>query len=36
MGVDVDAGRVAVKTYGCDAGHTIPGVVDARGLVGPP
>jgi cytochrome c2 len=35
-GGDVDAGRVAVKTYGCDACHTIPGVVDARGLVGPP
>jgi cytochrome c len=35
-GGDVDAGRVAVKTFGCDACHTIPGVVDARGLVGPP
>jgi cytochrome c len=37
-GGDVEAGRAAVKTYGCDACHTIPGagVVDARGLVGPP
>ena len=35
-GGDVEAGRVAVKTYGCNACHTIPGVVDARGLVGPP
>jgi cytochrome c2 len=35
-GGDVDAGRAAVKTYGCDACHTIPGVIDARGLVGPP
>ena len=35
-GGDVEAGRVAVKTYGCDVCHTIPGVVDARGLVGPP
>ena len=35
-GGDADAGRAAVKTYGCDACHTIPGVVDARGLVGPP
>ena len=35
-GGDVEAGRVAVKTYGCDACHTISGVVDARGLVGPP
>ena len=35
-GGDVEAGRVAMKTYGCDVCHTIPGVVDARGLVGPP
>ena len=35
-GGGVEAGRAAVKTYGCDAWHTIPGVVDARGLVGPP
>ena len=35
-GGDVEAGRAAMKTYGCDACHTIPGVVDARGLVGPP
>jgi cytochrome c2 len=35
-GGDVDAGRVAVKTYSCDVCHMIPGVVDARGLVGPP
>jgi cytochrome c2 len=35
-GGDIEAGRIAVKTYGCDACHTIPGVVDARGLVGPP
>jgi cytochrome c2 len=35
-GGDVQSGRVAVKTYGCDACHTIPGVGDARGLVGPP
>ncbi len=35
-GGDVEAGRTAVKTYGCDACHTIPGVADARGPVGPP
>ncbi len=35
-GGDVEAGRAAVRTYGCDSCHTIPGVVDARGLVGPP
>jgi cytochrome c len=35
-GGGVEAGRAAVKTYGCDACHTIPGVLDARGLVGPP
>jgi cytochrome c len=35
-GGDVEAGRLAVKTFGCNTCHTIPGVVDARGLVGPP
>jgi cytochrome c2 len=35
-GGHVEAGRAAVKTYGCDVCHTIPGVADARGLVGPP
>jgi cytochrome c2 len=35
-GGDVEAGRTAVKTYGCNACHTIPGVADTRGLVGPP
>ena len=35
-GGGVEAGRAAVKTYGCDVCHTIAGVIDARGLVGPP
>lgn len=35
-GGDVNAGRAALKTFGCDSCHTIPGIVDARGLVGPP
>ena len=36
MGGGVEAGRAAIKTYGCNVCHTIPGVADARGLVGPP
>ena len=33
---DVEAGRVALATYGCHSCHTIPGVVGANSLVGPP
>ena len=33
---DAKAGRVAVQHYQCGACHTIPGIADARGLVGPP
>lgn len=33
---DVEAGRAALATYGCHACHTIPGVVGANSLVGPP
>lgn len=33
---DVEAGRVALVTYGCHACHTIPGVPGANSLVGPP
>lgn len=35
-GGDVEAGRLAMRKYGCNTCHTIPGVFDARGLVGPP
>lgn len=35
-GGNVEAGRVALSNYGCNTCHTIPGVMDARGLVGPP
>ena len=31
-----DAGKVAIAAYGCGACHTVPGIRDARGLVGPP
>jgi putative membrane protein len=31
-----DRGRVAIRRYGCGACHDIPGVVGARGQVGPP
>jgi cytochrome c len=35
-GGNVEAGRAALQNYGCNTCHTIPGLVDARGLVGPP
>src|SRR5205823_2437993 len=35
-GGKVEAGRVALTNYGCNTCHTIPGIADARGLVGPP
>jgi putative membrane protein len=36
VGGDADRGRLALRQYGCAACHTIPGVVGADGLVGPP
>lgn len=30
-----EQGRAAIKPYGCGACHTIPGVIGARGRVGP-
>jgi putative membrane protein len=36
VGGDAARGRVATRQYGCGACHTIPGVVGADGLVGPP
>ena len=35
-GGDADRGRELVRAYGCGTCHTIPGVRDANGLVGPP
>lgn len=35
-GGDPDRGRVMIKSYGCGACHTVPGVSGATGLVGPP
>ncbi len=35
-GGDPDAGRVAIRSYGCGACHTVPGVRGATGLAGPP
>lgn len=32
----VAAGKTALQSYGCGSCHTIPGVVGADGLVGPP
>jgi cytochrome c len=34
-GGDPNAGKVAIGHYGCGSCHTIPGVVGARGEVGP-
>ena len=36
LGGNPDAGKVAIAAYGCGACHTVPGIRDARGLVGPP
>jgi cytochrome c2 len=33
---DAEAGKVAMRHYGCVGCHVIPGVRDAVGLVGPP
>lgn len=35
-GGEPDRGRVALRSYGCGACHTVPGVRGATGLVGPP
>jgi cytochrome c2 len=35
-GGKVAAGRIALMDYGCTTCHTIAGIADARGLVGPP
>lgn len=35
-GGDPERGRVAIRTYGCGSCHTVPGVKQATGLVGPP
>lgn len=35
-GGDPSAGRETLRKYGCQTCHTIPGVQDAKALVGPP
>jgi cytochrome c2 len=35
-GGSVDSGKVAIDRYGCGSCHSIPGIRDARGMVGPP
>jgi putative membrane protein len=35
-GGEPDRGRQVLRAYGCGACHTVPGVMGARGLVGPP
>lgn len=36
QGGDAKRGKVAIREYGCGSCHTIPGIIGARGLVGPP
>jgi cytochrome c2 len=35
-GGDEQRGRVAISRYGCGSCHTVKGIANARGLVGPP
>lgn len=35
-GGNIRAGKALLQAYGCGSCHTIPGVPDANGLVGPP
>jgi cytochrome c len=35
-GADPGRGEALMRAYGCPSCHTIPGVLDARGMVGPP
>ncbi|HET9226439.1 MAG TPA: c-type cytochrome [Thermoanaerobaculia bacterium] len=35
-GGDPDLGKAAIRRYGCQTCHTIPGVEGATGIVGPP
>jgi cytochrome c2 len=35
-GGDAAAGAALITRYGCGSCHSIPGIVDANGLVGPP
>jgi cytochrome c len=36
VGGDADRGKAAIRMYGCGSCHTIPGMREATGLVGPP
>jgi cytochrome c len=35
-GGDMHSGQVKIRSYGCNTCHTIPGIVGAQALVGPP
>jgi cytochrome c2 len=35
-GANAERGAALIRAYGCGTCHTIPGVAEARGLVGPP
>jgi cytochrome c len=36
VGGDASRGREKIAYYGCGSCHTIPGIIGAQGLVGPP
>jgi cytochrome c len=35
-GGDADRGKAAIQMYGCGSCHSIPGIRNANGMVGPP
>jgi cytochrome c2 len=35
-GADAKHGEALIRSYGCGSCHTVPGMDDAKGLVGPP
>jgi len=35
-GADAERGKAAIRMYGCGSCHTIPGLREATGMVGPP
>ncbi|MGH7584016.1 MAG: c-type cytochrome [Gemmatimonadales bacterium] len=35
-GASISAGKAAIREYSCGACHQIPGIPEARGLLGPP
>jgi cytochrome c2 len=36
LGADAERGRLLLRQFGCGSCHSIPGVADAQGNIGPP